>query len=374
MSGTPINVANATTPFNGDAGFRIKNVTNTNTYFPVGATFLPSATGEPPAPNRMMINNVSGTPNDFTVTLNYGDIGFTNAPVVERIWYVKSDATQATMQLFFTKRDITDWGVNENEVEGGFNYSQAALIQKDYARNVLNLSAGADIQDFVNSLLYPYNTEIYGLYRIGVSNNLTNGIQQFNRFSIVNPFNLILPVTIVNFNAYKTGSRVKIEWTATDEINIDHYEAERSATGVNFTSLGRVNAFNHGSSVNYSKIDSFPLMGNNFYRVKAIDRDGTLKYTSVALVSFINEKTSITIYPNPVQNRIINIQLDNLPKAKYQFLIHNDLGQRVFSTSFEHAGGSLNHSFVLPLNIKPGFYITRLFNERINFITSMIVE
>jgi hypothetical protein len=71
---------------------------------------------------------------------------------------------------------------------------------------------------------------------------------------------------------------------------------------------------------------------------------------------------------------MINIQLDNLPKGKYQFLVYNDIGQQVFSTSFEHAGGSINHSFVLPLNIKPGFYITRLFNERINFITSMIAE
>jgi hypothetical protein len=375
MSGTPINVANATTPFNGDAGFRIKNVTNTNTYFPVGATFLPSATGEPPAPNRMMINNVSGTPNDFTVTLNYGDIGFTNAPVVERIWYVKSDATQATMQLFFTKRDITGWAGDENEVEGGFNYSQAALIQKDYNRNVLNLSAGADIQDFVNSLLYPYNTEIYGLYRIGVSNNLTNGIQQFNRFSIVNPFNLILPVTIVNFNAYKTGPRVKIEWTVADEINVDHYEAERSANGVNFRALGRISAFNHGSSINYSTVDSFPLSGNNFYRIKAIDRDGTLKYTSILLVNIEKAKTSMTLYPNPVRNRIINIQLDNLPNGKYQLLIYNDLGQQVFITSIEqHDSGLLNRRFILPLNIKPGFYIVKLFNERTNFIKNVIVE
>jgi hypothetical protein len=298
MSGAPINVANATTPFNGDAGFRIKNVTNTNTYFPVGASFLPSATGEPPAPNRMMINNESGTPNDFTVALNYGDIGFTNVKVVERIWYVKSNATQATMQLFFTKRNITDWGVDENEVEGGFDYSQAALIQKNYTGNVLNLSAGADLQNFVNSLTYPYNTEIYGIYRIGVRNNLTNGIQQFNRFSVVNPFNLILPVSIVNFNAYKIGSGVNINWTAANEINVDHYEIERSANGIKFISLERVNAFNHGSSTNYSKMDLIPLTGNNFYRIKAIDRNGAFRYTSIALVDMANGKTSMTIYPN----------------------------------------------------------------------------
>jgi hypothetical protein len=321
-----------------------------------------------------MINNESGTPNDFTVALNYGDIGFTNVKVVERIWYVKSNATQATMQLFFTKRNITDWGVDENEVEGGFDYSQAALIQKNYTGNVLNLSAGADLQNFVNSLTYPYNTEIYGIYRIGVSNNLTNGIQQFNRFSVVNRFNLILPVSIVNFNAYKTGSRVNIKWTAANEINVDHYEIERSANGIKFISLGRVNAISHGSSINYSKMDLLPLAGNNFYRIKAIDRNGAFRYTSIALVDMANGKTSMTIYPNPVQNRMINIQLDNLPKGKYQFLVHNDLGQQVFSTSFVHAGGSLNHSFVLTLNTKPGFYIARLFNERINFITSMIVE
>ncbi len=94
-TGAPVNVAGPTTPFGGNAGFQIKNVGNTDTYFPVGASFLPAMTDQVPAPNRMMINSESGTPQDFTVAVNYGDIGYTNggggSRRVNRIWYVKSN-------------------------------------------------------------------------------------------------------------------------------------------------------------------------------------------------------------------------------------------------------------------------------------------
>ena len=60
----------------------------------------------------MMINNQSGTPTDYTVIVNYGDIGYTNGGGgswrVNRIWYVKAGGAgtgKATMRLFFSKRN-----------------------------------------------------------------------------------------------------------------------------------------------------------------------------------------------------------------------------------------------------------------------------
>jgi hypothetical protein len=254
-AGTPINVAGASNPFTGGAGFQIKNVGASDTYFPVGASYLkagnsPSITK--PAPNRMMINNTTGAL-DFTVVVNYGDIGYTNglggAWRVNRIWYLKSSAPtgKAVMQLYYTKRDETLWAVGENEVEAGFLYDIPALIQKDYdttgsRSSFLNLS---DPPDYVNGLAAANNTELYAQYTFA-SNSLTNGIQQFQRFSVVNKGDIVLPVTITSVKAWQDGAVVRVGWTSQQEINIDHYEVERALDAQHFTSLGSVAAKNTG--------------------------------------------------------------------------------------------------------------------------------
>jgi len=72
----------------------------------------------------MMLNNQSGAPTDFTVVVNYGDIGYTTgtpgmATKVNRIWYVAagnnfdSSTAKANMKLFYTKRDWTNWATGE---------------------------------------------------------------------------------------------------------------------------------------------------------------------------------------------------------------------------------------------------------------------
>jgi len=378
-SGTPLNVAGPSTPFGGNVGFRIKNVGNTPTYFPVGSSYLSAEPGQPPSPNRMMIQN-AGTVQDFTVVVTNEDIGYTPAETgalrVNRVWYVSASlgTSQATMQLFFTKRDWTGWGSNENEVEAGFDYSQPALVQKDYSgdpNGFINLSANGDINSFVGA---PYNSEIYGQYTVGISNNLTNGIQQFNRFSIVNPTSIILPVTIINFKSYQKGSSVQIDWTALNEINVDHYEVEKSTNGITFGSIGRVNVIMNSSSAKYTKTDPSPAIGNNFYRIKAIDKDGAVTYTSIALVNVGQGKTSISIYPNPVLNKTFNVQFTNMQQGRYQLVMYNSLGQPILTKIIEHAGGSGTQVIRLSHGIAAGAYFVRVFNSSVNFVIPLIIK
>jgi hypothetical protein len=382
-AGIPITVADAYTPFTGNAGFKIKNVGSRNTYFPVGVSYLPAGTSiSTPSPNRVMIKNLSSGKHDFTVVVNYGDIGFTNgagdALRVNRVWYMNRSGSavvdSADVWLFFTKRDWMEWATGENEVEAGFNYSQAALVQKDYSPNrgaFINLSDAGDMPNFINSA---YNTEIYGKYTVGVSRSLTNGIQQFNRFSIINPSSIILPVTIVNLKAYKHDRIIQIEWSALNEINMYHYEVERSIDGVNFSSIGKVEAINKGNRSTYRKTDASPANGNNFYRIKSIDKNGTISYTAIVAVNIEKDAPSINIQPNPVQNRIINIMCNNMRKGKYQFMFYNSAGQCVFRSSIEHPGGSTVQKIILPINTNAGVYIAKIFNNTFNSTTPVVVE
>ncbi|CAN5730107.1 hypothetical protein BH10BAC2_BH10BAC2_15910 [soil metagenome] len=385
-AGNPITVADATTPFGGNMGFRIKNIGNANTYFPIGASYLPADNTYPvPAPNRMMINNQSGTSQDYTAVVNYGDIGYTNgtgnAWKVNRIWYVKAEPVitgKATMRLFFTKRDWIGWGSDENEVEAGFNYAQTALVQKDYSPDrgsFINLSSGGDIQDFTQSVSYPYNTEIYGIYTINVSNSLTNGIAQFNRFSVVNPGDIILPVSLSNLKAYQKENKIQVDWEAHNELNMRQYEIEKSLDGNSFVKIGITPALNNGLPVNrYTIPDANPLQGNNFYRIKAIDKDGRVIYSTVVKVNISNVKSSIVVMPNPVIDNTINIKLNNVPSGRYNLILYNVLGQPVLQRTIEHAGGSSSQVFTLPSAAPNGVYVLRLLNKSGSFETRLVVQ
>jgi hypothetical protein len=183
-----------------------------------------------------------------------------------------------------------------------------------------------------------------------------------------------LEAKLINLKAYQKGSSVQIEWSVLNEINVNHYEVEKSIDGISFTKIGSANAFNTGNTVNYSKTDPLPMTSNNFYRIKAVDKNGAITYTSIALVNIGNGKAALSIYPNPVQNRTITIKITNLPKGKYELILYNGIGQTVFSSRIEHTGGSSTKSFIFPLNIKPGFYILKLVNGSTNFTNRVVVE
>jgi len=140
---------------------------------------------------------------------------------------------------------------------------------------------------------------------------------------------------------------------------VDRYIVERSTNGINFSVLKPVKAFNNSNFSNYSIIDSFPVSGNNFYRLKIIDKNGRVNYTRVENVHINNKMPSITIYPNPVANKLVHLQFSDLPAGKFHFIIYDAIGQCVFNKIVEHAGGASIESLALPFTIKTGNYDRR---------------
>ena len=50
---------------------------------------------------------------------------------------------------------------------------------------------------------------------------------------------------------------------------------------MNFTTFAKLNAANKGNISNYSETDPSPVNGDNYYRVKAIDKNGSVRYTAI---------------------------------------------------------------------------------------------
>ncbi|WP_146202213.1 hypothetical protein [Dyadobacter jejuensis] len=106
-----------------------------------------------------------------------------------------------------------------------------------------------------------------------------------------------LPVTLISFTATKVSggaerSTALLIWQTSSEVNSDRFDIERSQDGKKWSSIGNVAAGGDKSSnTNYSFIDKTPTYdrtrpGENLYRLKMIDKDGTFAYSRIQSLDF----------------------------------------------------------------------------------------
>ncbi|WP_031530549.1 T9SS type A sorting domain-containing protein [Dyadobacter crusticola] len=116
---------------------------------------------------------------------------------------------------------------------------------------------------------------------------------------------IAMPVKLVQFNAKTTDNNyVVLSWATSSEANSKNFEIHKSEDGRTWGRLGTVNAQGESSTtVQYTFQDKSPSSGNNFYRLKMIDLDGSYSYSKI-----VNAKTAYLstfhISPNPVSDLV----------------------------------------------------------------------
>lgn len=113
-----------------------------------------------------------------------------------------------------------------------------------------------------------------------------------------------VPVELTSFTANATTDGVVLNWTTASELNNHGFEVERSSDGNDFFTI----AFIKGAGTttegrNYSYTDDVNYKGGEtfFYRLKQVDLDGRIQYSSIVEVEFDVPKDFVLHqnYPNP---------------------------------------------------------------------------
>jgi hypothetical protein len=163
-----------------------------------------------------------------------------------------------------------------------------------------------------------------------------------------------LPVTISKFSAVKKNNSTLLQWVAANEVNNAGFAVERSADNNAWQQISYVT----GGSSSYSAVDNAPLAGNNYYRLKQVDKDGKYTYTNILLVKFGKTSNIFSFYPNPVKDQVV-VQLNELSGAKATLNIINGVGAVVKTTPL--VSSQANSTFTLPVNgLAKGTYILQL--------------
>ncbi len=157
----------------------------------------------------------------------------------------------------------------------------------------------------------------------------------------------LLPLHFTSVQASLNNQVANISWQTTSEQNMKNYTVERSLDGATFTSVGTLAAKNKNTN-SYAFTDASCSEGVNYYRIKALDNTGKASYSSVVKVAnLMSAAKSISIYPNPVINKTINVVLNNQAAGIYSVKVITAGGQILASKQINHLGGNSVNSIDL---------------------------
>ena len=115
---------------------------------------------------------------------------------------------------------------------------------------------------------------------------------------IVTKTSSTLPVNLASFAAKGINNTVQLNWQTASESNSDYFAIERSKPGGTFIKIGEVNAAGTSTQLlDYQFIDNQPGKGFNLYRLKQVDRDNNVEYSSVRWVKLNDEKAQLYVFP-----------------------------------------------------------------------------
>ncbi|SEJ73389.1 Por secretion system C-terminal sorting domain-containing protein [Dyadobacter sp. SG02] len=139
-----------------------------------------------------------------------------------------------------------------------------------------------------------------------------------------------LPVKLASFSAKQREAQAHLSWTTTEETNSSHFEIQRSADGRAWITLENVKAANESHvAAHYDALDKSPLAGQNLYRLKMVDNDGSFAFSKIQTLAFDGPQ-SFSFYPNPARDhlQLTEAVLNNISSLK----LLDQTGKTAFET------------------------------------------
>ncbi|MFO7869722.1 MAG: T9SS type A sorting domain-containing protein [Bacteroidales bacterium] len=151
---------------------------------------------------------------------------------------------------------------------------------------------------------------------------------------------ILLPIELSSWEVNNKGSYVELTWTTQSETNNHLFEIERSADGKKWEHLiTTVGAGNSNYPIHYTEIDESPLSNNtSYYRLKQINFDGSVSYSSIKTLSQYEYSDKIQVYEH-TQNHFVIISDFHIDSLDIQ--IYNTIGKNIsHKTTIEHISTS----------------------------------
>ena len=188
--------------------------------------------------------------------------------------------------------------------------------------------------------------------------NTDAGSYASDRFYVVLDNLSALPVSIKYVSANRNSDvSATVNWKVDNETSIEKYEVERSANGRSFEAIASaLPKVNNGGSAEYNYFDRSASKAINFYRIKAVSIGGMIQYSNIVKIAAVAAMPSMTVFPNPVVDKIAYLNFSDVESGSYQVKIYNQIGQQVFNKKIIINAGTEIVSLSLNKSISTGNY------------------
>lgn len=178
-----------------------------------------------------------------------------------------------------------------------------------------------------------------------------------------------LPVEIESFETHYVNGNVRLTWAASSEINFDRFEIERSSDGSHFEKLNTIEGYSAGI---YTYLDQQPLQGTSYYRLKEVDKNNAVSYSSVVVLQE-QQAYTLSVYPNPSLGSNFQLNLPETNSATPITVFLKDLMGKVLTKSIVEKGKTIFsfEDIVLP---RAGIYVIELSIDQQHYSTRVSVE
>jgi hypothetical protein len=166
------------------------------------------------------------------------------------------------------------------------------------------------------------------------------------------------PITLLYFNGQKTDRANALKWQVEcTSTSVDFY-VERSSDGRNFRSIYHEKASQARCLASFSFTDNQRLGGSNYYRLKIVDVDGSVAYSSIQLlVNGVKGNNVLNIQPNVISTTI-NLKYNSAVAEKVQWLI-TDMQGRVVKKITSNVTEGENNISVSASELQAGQYLLK---------------
>lgn len=115
----------------------------------------------------------------------------------------------------------------------------------------------------------------------------------------------VLPVELLSLEAQPRNRMIDVVWSTASENNSDRFVVERSTDNEHFDDLGSLPAAGHAEfRTDYLLTDPDPQDGANYYRLRQVDLDGTIKHSQTVVGFLDREQSPVHLFPNPAQDKL----------------------------------------------------------------------
>lgn len=138
------------------------------------------------------------------------------------------------------------------------------------------------------------------------------------------PSDIELPLRLLEFRGWLENNDGKLQWKTEHETNTANFIVERSINGLDFEAVGSVAANNSDGIHQYDFTDPGITSLETavvYYRLRQVDLDGSFVYSNVVSLDIDQRKSTIVLYPNPVQSAMnLSIYLSQKEQLNWQLL------------------------------------------------------